>query len=502
MPNRYMVIATLACGHSCCIYDCITREQADAEKAYFDIRIAFRAIEPLQGPEEVCQCCGVTHGNQRKLRPLSDDNMELSPYYCETCGDYLQVMATSITMKWLDNYASTREQWRYVSRKDYQVEDLKRSLSELKKNAHWMLRSKDQDENESRYLDRIALGNARLAGCENLKRTIRKWEKEDALHAERALVAGDDQKAKMNIDQYYEAVKMRRVPSLQCFSDSIVFKYFAPIQVSRRIEDEIRAYFFDAYYRAYGAGDNMKKKFDLESFDWSAGTCKMRGDRRIHRLGKKLREVGASPELIKAFETRTMEEWRCHITSDQWDVLHMSTGQGWTSCMQLGSACQWGPVTEGMKGSMLLKFFRPGDTKPCGREILRPSYIKNGKTGKISPVVLRGGKVYGTGLNIEDSILSDLIGVPVMKKSEDKEGLLLGAYDDNGGRETRVVGSANGLVSAMRQVHKVWANLAHAWQVPVERQEKFFKFFGVSPDTRGQQWRDLAPPVEFAGDVW
>jgi hypothetical protein len=93
------------------------------------------------------------------------------------------------------------------------------------------------------------------------------------------------------------------------------------------------------------------------------------------KLGKVLKEAGATKEQLKEFETRikpAQTHWVWKISAHPFDVLTMSFGRSWTSCMRPGGPAQFGPLTDMAAGSACLFWYRPGADEPCGRTILRP----------------------------------------------------------------------------------------------------------------------------------
>jgi hypothetical protein len=131
---------------------------------------------------------------------------------------------------------------------------------------------------------------------------------------------------------------------------------------------------------------------------------------RTMKLGRFLKKHDASDELLHAFETREMPVWEWFISAHPIDVLTMSHGRAWTSCMRPGEAYQFGPLTDMAAGSALLFFKRPGADKPCGRVVLRP--IVNGYGGA---QINYGGTVYGcgpSGFDVDDfeELVTDELG--------------------------------------------------------------------------------------------
>lgn len=114
------------------------------------------------------------------------------------------------------------------------------------------------------------------------------------------------------------------------------------------------------------------------------------------RLGRWLQKRGASAGLMRAFETREEkkknETWDFVVSADPIDILTMSHGRSWPSCMRPGEMFPYGPLTDMAAGSAIIWFYRPGGDAPVGRVILRP-YL----TVKNEPGIATGGRLYGPG---------------------------------------------------------------------------------------------------------
>ena len=523
--NSMMIYFVMSCGH-----EKIASQSRSLERHLQDLTNFTNQLERKIVENPICLTCGIRHGGEgtERSRPLY-------PEWCHICNGEMKVTGLRTTEKWVDEHKNIRT--RFLGEDSVagrSIKELKLALKDYQVEAKWNLdearaRNANGFVDPSRTLDILSQSYAYQGAIEDLKRHLRRAEVLLEEKRERSLGEFDEEvhpaAASPHVEDWYKNTKMREIPSLACFSDSIVFKYDAPPSLSEHRGGQVRRLFDRAFYAA-NAGPSARKKFNLQSFDWADGTCKMWDDKRVHRLGKMIKEAASLvrpslalagetdewiDDLLKAFETRTLQKWVCHITADPWDVLHMSTGTGWTSCMREQGQFPWGPICESMKGSILLRFFRPMGKKTfitgadgvkreklpeaCGRELLRVSFEE--KDGKLSPVILRAGRVYGAGLAITDEELTSIIGIPV-RRGANRKGLLLGSYDDGGGSETYV--GEEGMASALRKHHKEWMKLAKAWRVSEEKKEKFFGFFGI--ETGKRQGRDLAPPVEFAGDVW
>ena len=164
--------------------------------------------------------------------------------------------------------------------------------------------------------------------------------------------------------------------------------------------------------------------------------------------------------------------------------------------MAQDGAYAWGPITEAIKGSLLVRFFRPGETqKAAGRELLRLSFEMNKNTQKPERVIRRAGKVYGNGPKISDQMLEQMIGIHVIQASE-ISGLRVGGYDDNGG-EYAIPPTSNGAryLKELKKNKKAWEMFFEAWNVPQEKQDKFYDFLD-------NQNVKMHAPIEFEGEVW
>jgi hypothetical protein len=92
-------------------------------------------------------------------------------------------------------------------------------------------------------------------------------------------------------------------------------------------------------------------------------------------------------------ESKGSESFKYKITTAPSDVLTMSYGKNWGSCMSPGGAAYLGPLTDVLAGSAVMYFYSVDEekTEPVGRIILRPA-VDNGQ-----PVVLVSPVTYGFG---------------------------------------------------------------------------------------------------------
>lgn len=172
----------------------------------------------------------------------------------------------------------------------------------------------------------------------------------------------------------------------------------------------------------------------VEDLDVAAGklVASKQGKSRTYRLGKLLKQAGATSTLLRKFETRQVAlDWE--ITSDPMEVASMSYGRAWVSCMAPGGAYKRGPISDVRAGSALILFFRPGADEPCGREVIRPS----ARVTKGKPRIIRSGVTYGTAAVLSDEEISAAIeqqtGLAVKVVTGElssTDGPYFGVYDD------------------------------------------------------------------------
>ena len=210
------------------------------------------------------------------------------------------------------------------------------------------------------------------------------------------------------------------------------------------------------------------------NIDWGHGTISwpQNGKTRQMKLGKWLRKAGSSPDQIKEFETRPMESWQWKISADLWDVLTMSHDRPWTSCMRPEGMYEKGPMTDMRSGAAVLFWYRPGASKPCGREILRPVVKDN------QPMIARGGRTYGSGGSLSNKQLSESLGVPVIKvdlMSEKVTGLIDEVYCDIG---------RNGCHQTKGKAAKAEERLLFAWREFLQKGASVYKTYEVTEEKR------------------
>lgn len=156
-----------------------------------------------------------------------------------------------------------------------------------------------------------------------------------------------------------------------------------------RLSADIRKELHDA--RLLGAIGSLGRLLDLDVVEGKAVFITLQGKQRVYRVGKLLKQAGATSNLIRRFEMRAVAlEWE--ITADPMEVACMSYGRAWTSCMAPGGSYEAGPISDVLAGSALILFSRPGADEPCGREVLRPSAVASLR----GPVIVRSGRTYGT----------------------------------------------------------------------------------------------------------
>jgi len=195
----------------------------------------------------------------------------------------------------------------------------------------------------------------------------------------------------------------------------------------------------------------------IEELDIAGGklTGTKQGKTRTYRLGKFLKQAGASDEMVHEFETRQVDlTWR--ITADPVEVASMSYGRAWTSCMRPGHEYEAGPISDVLAGSALVLFYRPGSKKPCGRVVLRPSAAADGV-----PVIVLACRGYGTYAELDEEDLEVVIRektgrvVAVERRELDTDdGPYYGVYDDCSRKETDV---------DLEDVPELTENLRQTW---------------------------------------
>jgi len=151
----------------------------------------------------------------------------------------------------------------------------------------------------------------------------------------------------------------------------------------------------------------------IELVDYKKGLVKDKYGREV-KLGKVLKE---NPELLKKFNEdpqRTAskdQKYKVVISRHPYDIAGMSTGRGWTSCMNLehGENREFVPmdIHEGSLVAYVIKSTDTNITHPVGRYIIKP-YLKkysNDKIFKVDPTSY-GTKIPGD-LKVINSWLDD-----------------------------------------------------------------------------------------------
>ena len=103
------------------------------------------------------------------------------------------------------------------------------------------------------------------------------------------------------------------------------------------------------------------------------------------------------------------------VSCSPYDVLTMSHGRAWPSCMKPGGLFEYGPLTDMAAGSAIVWFYRPEADEPCGRIILRP--FLDEATG-YEPAIATGGRLYGSGPDTSTDALNEMLapwlqGIPI-----------------------------------------------------------------------------------------
>lgn len=183
-------------------------------------------------------------------------------------------------------------------------------------------------------------------------------------------------------------------------------------------------------------------------------------DGRSQKLGKALRKLGASREQMREFETRTLSSWEWQISTEVKDVLTMSHNRPWTSCMRPGGEVEEGPISDVYGGSALLFWFRPGAAQPCGREVVRVTYLMKEvqkDRWERAPHLLRGGTVYGAGPKISDKEMSEIFGISCETARLWGWCMITDGVWDDVGRDTKEIASSD-LEENRALLEEIWAS--------------------------------------------
>jgi hypothetical protein len=97
------------------------------------------------------------------------------------------------------------------------------------------------------------------------------------------------------------------------------------------------------------------------------------------------------------------------VSCSPYDVLTMSHGRPWPSCMKPGGMFEFGPLTDMAAGSAIVWFYAQGADVPAGRIILRPFTVLDFETGEYRPHIATGGRLYGSGPDIGLAALNKML---------------------------------------------------------------------------------------------
>lgn len=147
------------------------------------------------------------------------------------------------------------------------------------------------------------------------------------------------------------------------------------------------------------------------------------------------------------------------VSAHPYDVLTMSHGRPWPSCMKPGGLFEYGPLTDMAAGSVVVWFKPVGSDSPSGRIILRPYIEDDG-----GPGIATGGRLYGTGPDIRVGTLNEMLG-PWLHGIEIKR-VEVCPIGKDGGALTREIYSdtdnvAGGCEQDMDEYAEAYDNLAH-----------------------------------------
>jgi len=207
--------------------------------------------------------------------------------------------------------------------------------------------------------------------------------------------------------------------------------------------------------------------------NWRKGVLPIR---KIYEDGKKVIQVVRVGKYIDAYsvseglDSKKLHQelkWRNKANRLEWyvschpyDVLTMSAGRPWVSCMKPGGLFQFGPLTDMAAGSAILWYRHPGADTPCGRVVLRPFLDNN-----YHPCIATGGRLYGEGAGANASLLNNILG-PFLQDIEVQR-VKICPIGRNGRALTRAIYSdvdklANGCTQTREEYEEAYENLGTA----------------------------------------
>jgi hypothetical protein len=171
------------------------------------------------------------------------------------------------------------------------------------------------------------------------------------------------------------------------------------------------------------------------------------------------------------------------ISCDTLDVLTMSHGRPWPSCMKPGGLFEYGPLTDMAAGSAVLWFKPKGSDVASGRLILRPFLDP-------APSIASGGRLYGTGPDISPKTLNTLLNpwlqgltiklTKLCPKGQTSKALTRAIYSDTDGL-------SDGCSQSMEQYDRAYQKLgAAAWPEPNED----LRLEAAAEAAQHAQWRE------------
>lgn len=191
-----------------------------------------------------------------------------------------------------------------------------------------------------------------------------------------------------------------------------------------------------------------------------------------YKVGKFIDEF-AELSAIDAQKMHHELKWRSksgvykwEVSCHPYDVLTMSYNRPWPSCMQPDHMFEFGPLTDMAAGSAILWFYNPGASAPTGRLVLRPYLTKKG-----DPMIASGGRLYGSGANIDSDALNEMLGpwlephgiqikkVKICPKGEEGLALTRAIYSD-------VDRAPDGCKQSLERYKTAYENLDALWPEP------------------------------------
>lgn len=181
-----------------------------------------------------------------------------------------------------------------------------------------------------------------------------------------------------------------------------VYRIYLPITISPADIAEIAAVRSDTMTKA----ENLLQREGYVFIDYQAGTCtKIADDRNIFKIGKLLQRF--DPELKQDFDadiTRVGAQMlkgnmSVCISRHAYDIAGMSTGRGWTSCMNLHDGSRANRVVDDvMEGSIIAYLIKANDKNlqsPISRLLLKP-FNQQLRDGGTRTILYPDHRMYGT----------------------------------------------------------------------------------------------------------